>query len=110
MRLTLGQLKQIIKEEVNKASGKSNYTFDGTDASSLDKEAQREVIKFLEQKKVKPGKVQVKLGTNGQIKIFTADKRIFTVDIKYMKDDPRQKKGSSSEEPKNSLAAKNKNI
>ena len=73
MRITLGNLRRIIREALE------GYQFEG-DIDKLDDEAQKEISEILKEKGVNPGKVQVK--ESGGSFTLMADGRKFTMNIK----------------------------
>jgi len=86
MKITLNQLRRIIKEELN-ASQEGNYQFVG-DVHLLDEDDKEEISKILKGKKVDPGEVQVKGGSGGAIKLVASNGRTFDLNIQNLQDDP----------------------
>jgi len=86
MKITLNQLRRIIKEELN-ASQEGDYQFVG-DVDLFEEGDEEEISKILKGKNVKPGEVQVKGGSGGAIKLVASDGRTFDLNIQDIQDAP----------------------
>ena len=101
MRITIGQLKKIIREVASDASKTKEFEFTGQ-IQSFKKGDKEEISKILKSKGVKGGKVNVKKENNGTLTLNTADGRKFTLNISDIDDSdksgnkPGQKSGSKS--------------
>ena len=104
MRITLGQLRRIIREEVQK----SQYEFVG-DIDELDEEAQEHLTARLQELKVKPGKVKVKKGKNDVLMFSTSDGRKFNVKISRLDDPPPKNNASSNDKNQDQSSGSEKN-
>lgn len=93
MKVTLSQLRRIIKE-VLETSQNGDYQFEG-DVDHFEEGDQEEISKILQGKGVKPGKVQVKGGSGGEIRLKTSDGRVFNLNIQDIPDSSEGGDGSS---------------
>jgi len=104
MRITLGQLRRIIREEVQK----SQYEFIG-DVDELDEEAQEHLTARLQELNVKPGKVKVKKGKNDELTFSTSDGREFNVKISRLDDPPAKNNGPLKDKNQEQSSGSEKN-